>query len=189
MTCQGECQPSSTPSVTVNELDISQALFHQESLEIQDINKLYLTYTPISTECVGLYTQRGILRQGTDISADDVDYICSGRLITLSDEVPTSWKFYGTYIRGDEITPGTLPSTPTLYKPVGAMSLYPSALDDPDGWQEANGLEVSRTTYSVLYDEISSLVGTLYGAGDGSTTFNFPNIPAPIANHKYIIKY
>jgi microcystin-dependent protein len=35
----------------------------------------------------------------------------------------------------------------------------------------ANGAAVSRTTYSTLF----SAVGTLYGAGDGSTTFNLPD--------------
>lgn len=37
-----------------------------------------------------------------------------------------------------------------------------------------NGAAVSRTTYSSLFDAI----GTTWGAGDGSTTFNVPNIPA-----------
>jgi len=41
----------------------------------------------------------------------------------------------------------------------------------PDGWLECNGQAVSRTTYSELFDEI----GTTYGVGDGSTTFNLPD--------------
>lgn len=40
----------------------------------------------------------------------------------------------------------------------------------PDGWLECNGQAVSRTTYSELFAKI----GTTYGAGDGSTTFNLP---------------
>jgi len=40
----------------------------------------------------------------------------------------------------------------------------------PDGWLEANGQAVSRTTYSELF----ALIGTTYGVGDGSTTFNLP---------------
>jgi len=38
----------------------------------------------------------------------------------------------------------------------------------------ANGQAVSRTTYSALF----ASYGTLYGAGDGSTTFNLPNFQA-----------
>lgn len=35
----------------------------------------------------------------------------------------------------------------------------------------ADGTAVSRITYSVLF----SLIGSIYGNGDGSTTFNLPN--------------
>lgn len=40
----------------------------------------------------------------------------------------------------------------------------------PSGTLICNGAAVSRTTYSALFDAI----GTLYGAGDGKTTFNLP---------------
>jgi len=42
----------------------------------------------------------------------------------------------------------------------------------PAGWLACNGSAVSRTTYSDLY----ALIGTTYGAGDGSTTFNVPDL-------------
>ena len=42
----------------------------------------------------------------------------------------------------------------------------------PTGYLLCNGSAVSRTTYNVLYKAI----GTLYGAGDGSSTFNLPNL-------------
>lgn len=41
----------------------------------------------------------------------------------------------------------------------------------PAGWLVCNGAEYSRTTYSRLYSKI----GTKWGYGDGSTTFNVPN--------------
>jgi microcystin-dependent protein len=40
-----------------------------------------------------------------------------------------------------------------------------------DGWLECDGRAVSRTMFPDLFDAI----GTTYGAGDGSTTFNLPN--------------
>lgn len=43
---------------------------------------------------------------------------------------------------------------------------------EPGGWKFCNGQAISRTTYSDLFDE----VGTTYGAGDGSTTFNVPDL-------------
>lgn len=41
----------------------------------------------------------------------------------------------------------------------------------PPGWLECAGQAVSRTTYPALFADI----GTTYGLGDGSTTFNLPN--------------
>lgn len=42
----------------------------------------------------------------------------------------------------------------------------------PTGWLKCNGAAVSRTTYAVLFANI----GIGYGAGDGSTTFNLPDM-------------
>jgi len=42
----------------------------------------------------------------------------------------------------------------------------------PTGWLKANGAAVSRTTYADLF----SAIGTTYGAGNGSTTFNLPDL-------------
>lgn len=41
----------------------------------------------------------------------------------------------------------------------------------PNGWLVRNGAAVSRTTYAALF----AIIGTTYGAGDGSTTFNVPD--------------
>lgn len=41
----------------------------------------------------------------------------------------------------------------------------------PTGWLECNGQAVSRSTYAELY----AAIGTSYGVGDGSTTFNVPD--------------
>ena len=42
----------------------------------------------------------------------------------------------------------------------------------PAGTLECNGATISRTTYSNLF----SVIGDLYGVGDGSTTFELPNL-------------
>ena len=41
----------------------------------------------------------------------------------------------------------------------------------PDGYLICDGSAVSRTTYSALF----AVIGTTYGTGDGSTTFNIPD--------------
>lgn len=55
--------------------------------------------------------------------------------------------------------------------PIGAMVPYPSNTI-PDNWLLCDGSAISRTTYSLLF----SVLGTSHGSGDGSTTFNLPNI-------------
>lgn len=42
----------------------------------------------------------------------------------------------------------------------------------PSGWLLLDGSAVSRTTYAALF----AIIGTVFGSGDGSTTFNLPNL-------------
>jgi len=52
-----------------------------------------------------------------------------------------------------------------------------SSASVPSGFLECNGAAVSRTTYAALF----AIVGTTYGAGDGSTTFNVPDLQDNVA--------
>ena len=54
--------------------------------------------------------------------------------------------------------------------PVGAIIMWGGAAA-PAEWLLCNGGAVSRATYPALF----AAIGTIYGAGDGSTTFNLPN--------------
>lgn len=45
------------------------------------------------------------------------------------------------------------------------------------GWLECNGQAVSRSTYADLF----AAIGTAYGAGNGTTTFNLPNEAGRVA--------
>jgi microcystin-dependent protein len=54
--------------------------------------------------------------------------------------------------------------------PTGAV-ISSASSTSPKGFLLANGSAVSRTTYAKLF----SAIGTTYGIGDGSTTFNLPN--------------
>lgn len=55
--------------------------------------------------------------------------------------------------------------------PVGCVQAFAGSTT-PDGWLLCNGSAVSRTDYAALF----AVVGTTYGTGDGSTTFNLPNL-------------
>ncbi|WP_244958481.1 phage tail protein [Neisseria bacilliformis] len=52
------------------------------------------------------------------------------------------------------------------------MIAYFAGQTAPAGWLKANGVAVSRTAYARLF----AAVGTTYGAGDGKTTFNLPDL-------------
>jgi hypothetical protein len=57
----------------------------------------------------------------------------------------------------------------------------------PAGYLATDGSEISRTTYSSLF----LVIGTYYGDGNGTTTFNLPNIscdPSSSCVVSYIIK-
>lgn len=55
--------------------------------------------------------------------------------------------------------------------PTGIVQAFAGSTT-PQGWLLCDGSAVSRTDYADLY----AVIGTTYGAGDGSTTFNLPNL-------------
>lgn len=55
---------------------------------------------------------------------------------------------------------------------VGFMRIHPATAMPSAKWIRCDGSSISRITYSTLF----SLVGTTYGAGDGTTTFNIPDL-------------
>lgn len=55
--------------------------------------------------------------------------------------------------------------------PTGMIAAFGGATA-PTGWQLCNGSAISRTTNAALF----ALIGTTYGVGDGSTTFNVPDL-------------
>ena len=86
--------------------------------------------------------------------------------ITYNDGTLQSTAYTGSGGGGDVV--GATPSVDTA---IGMVA--PFAMDSvPIGWLHCDGSEVSRDTYSLLYAKVADL----YGAGDGSTTFNLPNL-------------
>lgn len=60
--------------------------------------------------------------------------------------------------------------------PVGAIMPY-GGDSDPAYWLICDGRAVSRTAYAELF----AVIGTTYGTGDGSTTFNIPDLRGRVA--------
>lgn len=65
----------------------------------------------------------------------------------------------------------TIKGSSGLYVPVGMIMQWTKA-STPTGFIVCDGSAVSRTTYAALFDAI----GTTHGVGDGSTTFNLPDL-------------
>jgi microcystin-dependent protein len=63
--------------------------------------------------------------------------------------------------------------------PTGTITPWSQA-SAPTGFLECDGAAVSRSTYAALF----AVVSTTYGAGDGSTTFNLPDLTDKVAIHK-----
>jgi microcystin-dependent protein len=64
-------------------------------------------------------------------------------------------------------------AAPVVPIPSGAVMHF-AMNTAPTGWLAANGTAVSRTTYAALF----AAIGTVFGSGDGSTTFNLPDLRA-----------
>jgi microcystin-dependent protein len=61
---------------------------------------------------------------------------------------------------------------PNAALPSGVMLPFAGSALPSGGWLWCNGAAVSRTTYATLF----AALGTAFGAGDGSSTFNLPDL-------------
>lgn len=72
-----------------------------------------------------------------------------------------------------------------LAEPTGSIKPF-AGTTIPDGYLLCDGSAVSRTTYAALF----AVIGTTYGTGDGSTTFNLPalsaRVPVGAASTQYV---
>lgn len=59
----------------------------------------------------------------------------------------------------------------SVMAPAGCVMAFAGSTT-PDGWLLCDGSAVSRTDYAALF----AVIGTTYGSGDGSTTFNLPDL-------------
>jgi microcystin-dependent protein len=73
------------------------------------------------------------------------------------------------------------PAVTAYLVPPGAMVDF-GGTTAPTGWLACDGAAISRTTFSNLF----TALGTTWGAGDGSTTFNVPNLGNRFRRHRAV---
>jgi len=155
---------------------------------VPTVTKLYVVENVNATDSVQVKTASGsgitvpplktvLLRcDGTNV-VEQLDYIAG------SFEVNGATTFSGASTFGSTVT---LDADPTLALqaatkqyvdstvasgvPTGVLTMWPTGTA-PTGWLLCNGAAVSRTTYAALF----AAIGTTFGAGDTTTTFNLPD--------------
>ena len=74
-------------------------------------------------------------------------------------------------VKGQDITTYAKKTDLSAAVPTGVVQAF-AGRTLPNGWLLCDGSAVSRTDYAALF----TAIGTTYGAGNGSTTFNLPNL-------------
>ena len=90
-------------------------------------------------------------------------YDTTNNILYIRNEADTAWIKVGDLNQTD----GTF----SAQIPAGMVQAYAGSAA-PTGWLKCNGAAVSRTTYATLF----AAIGTTYGSGDGSSTFNVPEL-------------
>ena len=116
------------------------------------------TYTPLS-----LYSTKGSIIAGSAVPSTPVALPVGtdGYVLTAcaTCALGLTWKASSGGTGGSQDTP------------VGLISWFP-IITPPTGWLVADGSTISRTSYADLF----AVIGTTYGAGDGTTTFKLPDL-------------
>lgn len=184
--------------VKISELPAMQTIAGSDILPIVDTSETEtkkVTKQMLLTDIDASEVKIGDLSEATQIN--DADYL----IINQSGTNKKISKANARFASGDEISIGTtqpseeeklwinssLSTNQAKYKdgntwkelsikaldsmPIGSIIAF-AGTTIPNGWLECNGSAVSRTTYADLF----STIGTSHGSGNGTTTFNIPNL-------------
>lgn len=138
------------------------------SIESADPTVIYAPFGGIQADTYwfNLNTQKMLRYEGSPLAWVAVEAIHLG-VITVTSGVPTI-----AYVRP------LRESYDTSFVPAGTVTAYADNVTAaqnggvPFGWMVCNGDAISRIRYKRLFD----VIGTTFGVGDGSTTFNLPDL-------------
>jgi microcystin-dependent protein len=98
------------------------------------------------------------------IAADNIGVACNGAKVV---DISTT----GVAVTGNISATGRVSENGAILLPAGVILPYGGS-SAPSGYLLCYGQAVSRTTYATLF----AAIGTAYGVGDGTTTFNVPDL-------------
>jgi len=138
-------------------------------------HRLPATLNPLGDICVSLFIPAdidyhalllGVIRQLEDINyyERDDNYDDTG-----AQTVSAQWRERTITPLIEALANGE--SCSVMSVPTGSAMQY-FGTSAPDGWLFCDGAAISRTTYADLF----SVIGTTYGVGNGSSTFNLPDM-------------
>lgn len=145
--------------------DLEKRILELEKLAYQKLDALALDCpAPISGNTITQHARhRTLAADSTNVCRfwiNDVPVyptdIQAGSNISITGSYAGGWTIANTYSYEEQVGVGKLWFTNTA----------------PTGYLLCQGQAVSRTTYAALF----AIIGTTYGVGDGSTTFNLPNL-------------
>lgn len=135
------------------------------------------TYTFTATDTITSSKMNNIIDQTTmtgDAVLGTTLEVASGKLKVRAQGI-TSNELAENSVKTIAIENGavTQAKASNMLVPAGVVLPFAAAVAGiPTGWLYCSGQGVSRTTYSALF----AMISTTYGAGDGSTTFNLPDL-------------
>lgn len=109
------------------------------------------------------------LRQTSLMAAALAKFISDVRSMDVTDAMTHEALASQLYNAINNMISGVAP--PAGYETTGMIAYFPRTTP-PINWVRCNGAAVSRASYANLF----SVIGTIFGPGDGSTTFNLPDL-------------
>lgn len=174
-----------TANVVVDVIDELQTLADAQTT---------VTWATVTTRGLAVYIDGVRINQGVGTGEWQPDAANPDTTIVLGKSYPAGTKILGTQNEPAGSVPfplvrdQNLADVPDKAAARGNLDVYNKAESDasgqpgdikytasstaPTGWLKANGAAVSRTAYAALF----AAIGTTFGAGDGFTTFNLPDL-------------
>ena len=182
-TVMGASRSSVAPSRTIGTFTVtiaSPAIFTLNSHGLTVNDRVQFTTTGSLPTGLSTATTYYVISAGLTTNNFEVSTTQGGSAVNTSGSqsgthtlIRTTPIFVGDNdIRVPTADPTTLFAPITVASPPSGMVSPYAGNSAPSGWLLCDGSAVSRTTYATLF----SVVSTTFGSGDGSTTFNVPDL-------------